>query len=157
MTYRPLEERFWEKVEKTDTCWNWTGYVQKNGYGKFRRGDEPMVTAHRMSYELANGPIPKGLMVDHLCHNRACVNDSHLRLLTAKQNNENRLGANRNSSTGVRGVLTEKGTGKYRAVAGGRGPDYYVGSFDSIEEAAAAAIARRNKLFTHNDIDRRAA
>jgi hypothetical protein len=153
-----IEERFWSKVDKSEGCWSWTGYVQKNGYGKFRRDPGPMVTAHRMSYELEHGDIPEGMQVDHMCHTRTCVNPSHLRLLTNKQNNENRRGPQANSVTGVRGVSPQKGTGRFVAVVGKwNGPSHHVGTFASIEEAEAAVIAKRLELFTHNDLDRRAA
>ena len=74
--------------------------------GKFLKG-------HRVAYELANSPIPPGLLVDHICHNTLCVEPSHLRLVTRKQNMENRKGATRVSSTGVRGVVWDRARRKY--------------------------------------------
>lgn len=82
---RPPEERFWEKVRKTDGgCWTWMASRSAAGYGTFnlgRRG-EGYALAHRYSYELARGPIPDGLDLDHLCRNRACVNPDHLEPVT---------------------------------------------------------------------------
>lgn len=66
------EERFWQYVDKTATCWHWTG-GEKSGYGTFSLGGRS-VQAHRYSYELVNGPIPGGRTLDHLCHTRV-VND----------------------------------------------------------------------------------
>lgn len=79
------EQRFWEKVDKTETCWLWTGtkttLVADRGYGLFRV-DGRQTTAHRFAYELAKGPIPDGLELDHLCRVRQCVRPSHLEPVT---------------------------------------------------------------------------
>ncbi len=78
---KPVWERFWAKVEFTDTCWLWTGALDKGGYGFFQNK-----RAHRMSYEWAKGPIPAGLQLDHLCFVRNCVYPDHLEPVTAKEN-----------------------------------------------------------------------
>jgi len=83
-------ERFVAKISAgpdPDTCWDWTGSRDSNGYGAFsigRRG----YRAHRVSYAWMNGPIPAGLTIDHLCRNRACVRPEHL---AAKSSRENTL------------------------------------------------------------------
>ena len=77
-------ERFWSKVEKTNSCWFWKGPLH-SGYGKL--GSNNMgVLAHRFSYELLIGPIPKGLEIDHLCRNKSCVNPEHLEPVTHREN-----------------------------------------------------------------------
>lgn len=81
-----VEQRFWMKVERSESgCWLWTASKDSCGYGTFKAGSRT-VGAHRFSYELANGPIPAGLTVDHMCYVRNCVNPTHLRLLTAAEN-----------------------------------------------------------------------
>lgn len=77
--------RFWEKVEKTETCWNWKAHKLKKGYGHFHsKGKE--ILAHRYSYELHKGKIPENLFVLHSCDNPSCVNPEHLWLGTKKDN-----------------------------------------------------------------------
>lgn len=150
----PFETRFWMKVDKTEGCWNWTASIMATGYGCIRRDDRTQ-TAHRVSYELANGPIPAGIQIDHICHNRACVNPDHLRPVTHKQNGENRSGPQCNTKSGVRGVFWDTTTNKWRAGLGHNGQAIRVGYYDTIAEADAAVTAKRLELFTHNDGDRK--
>lgn len=80
-------ERFEKYVEKTDSCWNWTGRVSVNGYGSssvsWRRLGK---LAHRTAYKIYVGTIPDGLQIDHLCRNRKCVNPDHLEPVTYIEN-----------------------------------------------------------------------
>lgn len=78
--------RFWSKVNMDQPCWLWTGSLGDNGYGRFSDG-ERLVVAHRWSYEMAKGPVPEGLDLDHLCRVRNCVNPDHLEPVTRSENN----------------------------------------------------------------------
>jgi hypothetical protein len=71
-----MEARFVAKLDKTDSCWLWTGF-KKNGYGQFWLNRKP-VYSHRVAYEMWVGPIPDGLLIRHKCDNRLCCNPEHL-------------------------------------------------------------------------------
>lgn len=77
----PLTVRFWSKVDKSADCWIWTGARNQKGYGVFWNG-ERTYPAHRFAYEEQHGPIPDGLVPDHLCRNRACTRPSHIEVVT---------------------------------------------------------------------------
>lgn len=79
------EDRFWEKVQKSDGCWIWTAHRSRTGYGKFLL-DGKATTATRFCWELHNGGIPAGLFVLHKCDNPPCVNPTHLFLGSLSDN-----------------------------------------------------------------------
>lgn len=81
-----LMEFFLVRIEKTETCWLWKGFINQKGYGKTRPLGYKNIAAHRLAFELFRGPIPSGLTLDHLCRNRSCVNPSHLEPVTAGEN-----------------------------------------------------------------------
>jgi hypothetical protein len=93
---RPIADRFWEKVQRAegDGCWLWNAGKDSKGYGVFHRcsnlGHRTIVAAHRMSWELVNGPVPEGLGVLHDCDTPACVRPDHLFLGTQLANIKDR-------------------------------------------------------------------
>lgn len=144
------EDRFWQKVEKTQSCWVWTGSRDRKGYGKRDGG-----LAHRFAYELANGPIRDGAMVDHICHNTSCVRPSHLRLANNSQNAQNLLGAKRGSKSGVRGVYWSEREKGWRADATVNGHRPYLGVYPTLAEAEDVVIKFRRENMPYSTMDRK--
>jgi hypothetical protein len=92
--------RFWAKVDKRgpEDCWLWTAHRCEWGYGTFNTGPR-MMKAHRVAFELANGPIPTGLCVCHRCDVPACVNPAHLFLGTNSDNVADKVAKGRQART----------------------------------------------------------
>ena len=84
---RSVHDRFWAKANGSgvDTCWKWTSAFCRQGYGMFWMFGGGRL-AHRVAYELMIGEIPEGLDLDHLCHQRDCVNPWHLEPVTRRVN-----------------------------------------------------------------------
>jgi hypothetical protein len=83
---RWLARAFTKTIVTDDGCWLWTGKWDPNtGYGRVRVG-QSQVGVHRKVYEVAVGPIPPGLQIDHLCGRRLCIRPDHLRPATPKSN-----------------------------------------------------------------------
>lgn len=73
------------------SCWNWTGHINRAGYGHFWDGDKD-IRAHRWAWARKHGPIPEGLETDHLCRNPRCVNPDHLEIVTSGENTRRGIG-----------------------------------------------------------------
>lgn len=145
-----VEERLWSRVDRSEpkACWLWPG-AHSQGYGRIRT-PERMAQAHRVAWELTNGPISEGMVLDHMCHQLLCINPAHLREITQAQNMQNRKGPTKRSKTGVAGVQFR--SGKYEVVVAGR----HVGRFASLDDAAAAAYGARKKFmpFSEHEMSR---
>jgi len=89
-----MDERFITKVNKTATCWLWTGGLDSWNYGNYRLNGK-CVKAHRYSYMINKGNIPEGMLIRHTCDEPKCVNPSHLILGTHQDNMNDRNQRNR--------------------------------------------------------------
>lgn len=91
---RPIRDRIKDLIIQAD-CWEWQGSLNGNGYGQMyigsrTDGSRRNTMAHRVSYETFVGEIPEGLVIDHLCRNKRCVNPAHLEAVTNKVNSQDR-------------------------------------------------------------------
>ena len=132
----PWEWRFWARVEKTDGCWLWRGGSTKPrrgaGYGQFtlnHRKDG----AHRISWQIANGPVPDGMCVLHTCDNPPCVNPAHLYLGTMQDNINDRERRRRSKQ---------------------RGSNHTNAKFNELVVAHARSLYHRNGPFTARELAR---
>ena len=80
-----LPERIKRRIQITDYCWNWTGSITEDGYGRVYWNHTSTV-AHRLVFALLIRKPKKGLVLDHLCENKKCVNPSHLNETTNSEN-----------------------------------------------------------------------
>ena len=90
-------KKYYEKyVIKQEGCWDWKGIIEHTGYGKL--GVRPPIKAHRASWIIHKGEIPKGLIVCHTCDNRKCTNPDHLWLGTHKDNIQDKIKKGRSNT-----------------------------------------------------------
>lgn len=88
-SHNTFEDRFWNQVDRRGSCWIWVGQTNEKGYGYFSgTPGQPnkKFYAHRVSWSLVHGEIPKGMHVCHKCDNPRCCNPEHLFLGTPKDN-----------------------------------------------------------------------
>lgn len=131
--------------DKPWDCWIWPYGKTGDGYGKVKIGGV-YVYAHRHSYAYHVEPIPTGLLIDHVCHNRACYNPYHLRAVTRKQNTEYRNGLDARNTSGYRGVTYNRGKGKWQAQVKHNGKLIVCGYFNCPTKAGLAAAEKRREL-----------
>ena len=146
--YLSAQEAIGGRTRKDGDCLVWTGYTDEKGYGRIsdpaRRSNRP---AHAVSWELANGAIPEGMVIDHICWNRSCVNPQHLRLATRTENARN-IGKKRPDNTsGFRGVYWNKRNKCWVAVVQSHGKSHTKWGFSTPEAAAECAQEMRNYYF----------
>lgn len=147
----PLEQRFWANVNKTGTCWLWTASFSGGGgdYGAIKPcGSRKPKRAHRISWELHFGPIPKGMYVLHHCDNPPCVNPSHLFLGTLKDNSQDMIQKGRKAdSRGVLNAAAKLSDGAIKMIRLRRNhlkePLSRIAADFAISEATVSRIARR--------------
>jgi len=144
--YLDPETSLRQRTRRQGECLIWVGSVTDRGYGMIRANGK-MRRAHRWVWEQSYGQIPPDVEVDHICHNRACVELSHLRTVTRAENMQNRSGAtSANRSTGTRNVYRHSGGG-YQVIIGKDGQYHHIGTYKEVPDAAKAAERARRELF----------
>lgn len=88
----PTLDRFWGNVQKSEGCWNWTGFrrTKKDAYGGFKYEGKHWLS-HRLAYHLLVGPIPEGMHLLHRCDNQSCCNPEHLFIGTNQDNVDDKM------------------------------------------------------------------
>lgn len=142
--FKSPDEALRARTRKEGDCLVWCGYRTPAGYGQIGVGGK-VKFVHRFAWESANGPIPKGMVIDHVCWNPACVNLDHLRLATPAQNARYINGAQDNSTTGHRNVYRHADGGY--AVQVTRDRRVHSRYYTTLPEAIAGAEQLRAELF----------
>ena len=116
MKHNTPRRGFLNRIEKTKSCWLFTGTVLKNGYGQVNCYGKRW-RAHRLSYVYHRGPIPNGLLVLHKCDVKNCVKPSHLFLGTSKDNTQDAVAKGRlTGPVGVRNHHAKLDNAKVKAI-----------------------------------------
>ena len=142
--YMDPEEAFVAYARRQGACLVWTGSIHHTGYGSLRV-DGRSVQAHRYAWERVHGPIPDGMVIDHTCWNKACVNVDHLRLASYLENGRYRNGPQSSKRDGARNVYREGN--RWRVIIGYHNKLLRFGTYQSLDEAIAVAEKNRRELF----------
>ncbi len=143
-----LLKRFWAKVDKTGECWLWTGACHPQGYGLIKTMTG-MSRAHRVSFEINNGPIPAGLMVRHTCDNPSCVNPNHLVSGTARDNVQDRVTRGRSADRhGERHPMAKLNDALITLIRKSNLPGKDLAEICDVSQASISLI-RNNKHWNH--------
>lgn len=143
--YSTPEETFANRTRREGDCLVWTANLGGNGYGRMQIAGKSKY-AHRYAWERVNGPIPPHLVIDHICHNPACVNIEHLRLASKSQNAAYRTESTTRSGAGRRNVTYIPGDRCFVVQVKHRGKTYGH-RHASLESAVKEAEFLRSELF----------
>jgi len=152
-------QRFCQYVHRRQDhqCWPWTGAVRGDaGYGElteYADKKRKTLSSHRLAWEFVFGPIPQGLLIRHMCHNRLCCNPSHLLLGTAKDNFDDKIRSNRAGNSVMRcgekninAKLTKEQVNDIRKIEGQT--IRQIAQSYKVSKSLIGAI-RNNQIWTH--------
>lgn len=142
--YATPEAAFESRTRREGSHLIWTGFANERGYGQIQVGGK-RVKVHRFAWERANGPIPEGMVIDHICFTPSCVEVTHLRLASKSENGSNRASALSSGRTGYRNVVRDGN--RYRVIVQKAGSAINGGSFATAEDAAVHAERLRTEVF----------
>lgn len=127
-------------------CWEWDGARHPKGCGAFRLA-KTSVPAHRFACASAHSMfVPDGMVVDHVCRNRSCVDSDHLRAVTVREDSEYRVSCDENGESGIRGVCWRDGRKAWQVEVVENGKAYERGPFKMLARVEAAATGLREEL-----------
>lgn len=151
----PVKTRLLSHVTRDESmgCLLWNKAISVHGYGVLNIKETDSSHVHRTSYETFIGPIPRGRVVDHICGVRNCIEPSHLRAVTKTQNAQYHPGiaAGTIAASGHMGVHYNESSGYWQAKFYLDGKCEFVGSYDTVEDAAFAVRARRAEICDMGD------
>jgi predicted transcriptional regulator len=151
---KTLEEKFHRYVDKTGPCWIWTKSRNSKKYGQICIGSGKSMQAHRYSYELYKGPIPKGYVICHTCDNPLCANPDHLFAGTHMDNIRDMVSKGRQcmGSRNATSKLTEEDIGPiWELITSGMGSEK-IAKLYGVTSTAIRAI-KHHKGWTHVKCD----
>lgn len=151
--YASAEESFAARTRWNGDCLEWTGSLNRNGYGRIVANGS-VVRVHRWVWEQKVRKIPDGIYIDHICGNTACCNIDHLREATPAQNSQNVTPHRSNNRSGYRGVYWDATRQMWRAQVNLDGKLTHVGRFESAEEAHEAVQKLRIKHYEFSNESR---
>jgi len=147
----PLAERFWTKIQRTDSCWEWTGATDRNGYGVIsvptqNKRYQVFRKTHRVAWELAYGAVTGELCVLHHCDNPKCVRPTHLFLGTHSDNAHDKYAKGRQAKGMQRSSLTDVDVCTIRAkyATGGISQQALAVQYNIGREAIGKIVRRDN-------------
>jgi hypothetical protein len=141
------EQRFWAKVKRTADCWGWEGGKHHWGYGIFHAWYSHAIVAHRFSYMLHYGPIPKGALVCHHCDNPECTNPEHL-FLGDQQANMDDMHRKGRGAIGSKNGLAKLSESQVVAIRADSRSSVVLGKIYGVSSATVRRVKRR-ELWVH--------
>lgn len=144
--------RFDPRVRRGEGCWEWTGEISTDGYGKYWQ-DGRSHGAHRIAYQFIHGPLASSIYVCHTCDNRKCVRPDHLFAGTAADNNRDMWAKGRGVTNGKplpgesnpQAILTEHEVQAIRRLVTENVPQRVVASAFGVSPSAVSDIIRGDR------------